>query len=154
MRILTLFIISITLSLNLACAKTKSIDQVPASLFQGIWKVVKKTVHLDTGVAPRPDEITEKPVTEEEIKALYFRRHKSGAVQQFEPSKTENEVLWSRGVNILELTETSLKWRRWSDHPAAYRKIQINKDGTATYTMFGSKFLYTSYLKKEDNKRK
>ena len=148
MRILALFIISIILSLNLVCAKTKSIDQVPPSLFQGIWKVVKKTVYLDNGVAPIPDEITEQPVIEEEIKALYFRRHKSGVIQQFEPSKIENEVLWSRGVNILELTETSLKWRRWSDHPSAYRKIQINKDGTATYTMFGSKFLHTSYLKR------
>lgn len=130
------------------CAETKSIDKVPPATFQGVWKVTKVTWQKRHAHEPNADKITDEELTEGRVDRIHFRRHKSGAIQQIEPSKDSDEVSWSRGINVLELSESTLMYRWWSDHKDQYRQITLNSDGTAVHKIFWPKKIETHYLTK------
>jgi hypothetical protein len=117
--------------------------------FQGTWSVTRVTWKKHHEHEPDADKITEERVVEGRVARVHFRRHKAGALQQFEPSNPPEEVSWSRGITILELTDNTLRHRWWSDHEDMYRQLTLTPDGNAVLTIFWPKDIETHYLKQK-----
>jgi len=144
-----ILIVGLTFSqIATACADSKGIDKVPPAEFQGDWQVEKVTWKRPDEHKPNADKITEEGVIKGRIDRIYFRRHESGALQQFAPSTEPGEASWSRGITVLELTKNTLKYRLWSEHPNMYRQITLNPDGSAVLTIYWPKEIETHYLKR------
>ncbi|MBC7980191.1 MAG: hypothetical protein H7Y36_06480 [Armatimonadetes bacterium] len=142
------------LPLGLSGAEPKGIDTVPPVKFQGTWSVTKVTWKKRYEHEPDADKITEEKVAEGRVARVHFRRHKTGSLQQFEPSNHTEVVSWSRGITILELTDNTLRYRLWSDHQDMYQQITLTQDGNAVLTIFWPKEIETHYLKRKMGKQR
>ncbi|TLD72544.1 hypothetical protein FEM03_00250 [Phragmitibacter flavus] len=78
---------------------------------------------------------------------IAFRRHESGAIQQVW-TKQGGEVIKSKGITITEVTENTLTYRIWSDHPTWKTIITIKEDGSAVLQVRSLKHQETFILAK------
>jgi hypothetical protein len=114
---------------------------VPSQEFQGLWehKASSRLIALEAG---QDHGEWKKKGDKEEI---HFRRHESGAIQRVWKND-QGEVVQSRGVTILSLTESKLRFREWSSHPACHTELIIDEDGVMTLIDTSAKHIVKAQL--------